>query len=66
MDRFGQDKPEVRVITYYGKDNPFDGVILEVLIRKHKSIKSDLGVTVSIPGTSDQIAEPLFEGALHD
>ena len=64
VDRFGQDKPEVRVITYYGKDNPIDGVILEVLIRKHKSIKSDLGVTVSIPGTSEQIAETLFEGAL--
>ena len=64
VDRFGQDKPEVRVITYYGKDNPIDGVILEVLIRKHKSIKSDLGVTVAIPGTSEQIAETLFEGAI--
>jgi superfamily II DNA or RNA helicase len=64
VDRFGQEKPEVRVVTYYGKDNPIDGVILEVLIRKHKSIKSDLGVTVSIPGTSEQIAETLFEGAL--
>lgn len=64
VDRFGQDKPEVRVITYYGKDNPIDGVILDVLIRKHKSIKSDLGVTVAVPGSSEQIAETLFEGAL--
>jgi superfamily II DNA or RNA helicase len=64
VDRFGQEKPEVRVITYYGKDNPIDGVILDVLIRKHKSIKSDLGVTVAVPGSSEQIAETLFEGAL--
>jgi superfamily II DNA or RNA helicase len=64
VDRFGQEKPEVRVITYYGTDNPIDGVILNVLIRKHKSIKSDLGVTVAIPGSSEQIAEALFEGAL--
>jgi len=64
VDRFGQDKPEVRVITSYGKDNPIDGVILDVLIRKHKSIKSDLGVTVAVPGSSEQIAETLFEGAL--
>ena len=64
VDRFGQDKPEVRVITYYGKDNPIDGVILDVLIRKHKSIKSDLGVTVAVPGSSEQIAETLFKGAL--
>jgi len=64
VDRFGQDKPEVRVITYYGADNPIDGVILDVLIRKHKSIKSDLGVTVAVPGSSEQVAEALFEGAL--
>jgi len=64
VDRFGQKRPEVRVITYYGEDNPIDGVILEVLIRKHKNIKSDLGVTVAVPGSSEQIARTLFEGAL--
>jgi superfamily II DNA or RNA helicase len=64
VDRFGQEKPEVRVVTYYGTDNPIDGVILDVLIRKHKSIKSDLGVTVAVPRSSEQIAEALFEGAL--
>jgi len=64
VDRFNQDSEEVRVITYYGEDNPIDGVILEVLIRKHKSIKSDLGVAVAVPGSSEKIAEALFEGAL--
>jgi hypothetical protein len=64
VDRFGQQKREVRVVTYYGTDNPIDGVILEVLIRKHKAIKSDLGVMVAVPGSSEQIAEALFEGAL--
>ena len=64
VDRFGQGKSEVRVITWYGADNPIDGVILDVLIRKHKSIKSALGVTVAVPGSSEQIAETLFEGAL--
>jgi superfamily II DNA or RNA helicase len=64
VDRFGQEKAEVRVITYYGKDNPIDGVILDVLIRKHKSIKSDLGVAVAVPGSSEQIAQTLFQGAL--
>ena len=64
VDRFGQRRPQVRVITHYGRDNPIDGVILDVLIRKHKSIKSSLGVTVAVPGSSEQIAETLFEGAL--
>jgi len=64
VDRFGQRSPEVRVVTYYGVDNPIDGVILDVLIRKHKTIKSDLGVTVAVPGSSEQVAEALFEAAL--
>ena len=64
VDRFGQPRPEVRVVTYYGTDNPIDGVILDVLIRKHKTIKSDLGVTVAVPGSSEQVAEALFQGAL--
>ena len=64
VDRFGQRKEEVRVQTFYGLNNPIDGVILDVLISKHKKIKSTLGVTVSVPGSSEQIAEALFEGAL--
>lgn len=64
VDRFGQDKPEVRVLTFYGRDNAIDGVILDVLLRKHKSIKSDLGVSVSVPGSSEEVAEALFEGTL--
>ena len=64
VDRFGQRAPEVRVVTYFGTDNPIDGVILDVLIRKHKSIKSALGVAVAVPGSSERIAEALFEGAL--
>ena len=64
VDRFGQEKREVRAVTYYGSDNPIDGVILDVLIRKHKSIKSDLGVTVAVPGSGERIAETLFEGAV--
>ena len=64
VDRFGQPRPEVRVVTYYGKDNPIDGVILDVLLRKHKTIKSDLGVAVAVPGSSEQVAEALFQGAL--
>ena len=64
VDRFGQERKDVQVVTYFGKDNPIDGVILDVLIRKHKSIKNDLGVMVAVPGSSEQIAETLFEGAL--
>jgi hypothetical protein len=64
VDRFGQKRSEVRVVTYYGENNPIDGVILEVLIKKHKAIKSALGVTIAVPGSSEKIVEALFEAAL--
>ena len=64
VDRFGQRRREIRVVTYFGADNPIDGVILDVLIRKHKSIKSDLGVAVVVPASAEQMAETLFKGAL--
>jgi len=64
VDRFGQSSPTVRVLTYYGKDNGVDGVVLDVLIKKHKKIKSDLGISVSVPGSSEQVVEAIFEGLL--
>ncbi len=64
VDRFGQEKPEIRVVTYYGADNPIDGWMLDVLLRKHKKIRSDLGVSVSVPVSTEMIVEALFEYAL--
>jgi superfamily II DNA or RNA helicase len=58
----GQSSNEVRVVTYFGKDNPIDGYVLDVLIRKHKKIKSDLGISVTLPGNSEDLIEALMEG----
>jgi len=62
VDRFGQPKETVRAITYFGVDNQIDGVVLDVLLRKHRSIKSDLGISVAVPGTSEDVVKALFEG----
>ncbi|MCH7688942.1 MAG: SWF/SNF helicase family protein, partial [Planctomycetes bacterium] len=62
VDRFGQPKEKVRVLTYFGVDNQIDGVVLNVLLRKHKKIKSDLGISVSVPGSSEDVIKALFEG----
>jgi superfamily II DNA or RNA helicase len=64
VDRFGQPRDTVRVLTYFGKDNQIDGVVLDVLLRKHKQIKSDLGISVAVPGNSEDVIEALFEGML--
>ncbi|MCX7803523.1 MAG: SWF/SNF helicase family protein, partial [Meiothermus ruber] len=64
IDRFGQPDPKVRVITYYGVDNQIDGIVLDVLIRKHRAIRSALGVSVPAPMDSDAVIEAIFEGLL--
>jgi ERCC4-related helicase len=64
VDRFGQTRPEVRVLTYYGVDNQIDGVVLDVLLRKHKTIRSSLGISVPVPVDTEQVIEAIFEGLL--
>lgn len=64
VDRFGQRKKTVRSLTFYGTDNRIDGIVLEVLLRKHRTIRSSLGVSVPIPVNSEQIVDAIFEGLL--
>lgn len=64
VDRFGQKTPEVRVLTYYGTDNQIDGIVLDVLLRKHRTIRNALGVSVPMPVDSEQIVKAIFEGLL--
>lgn len=64
VDRYGQEKPKVRVLTYYGLDNQIDGIVLNVLISKHKKIRSSLGISVPVPVDTDQVIEAIFEGLL--
>jgi hypothetical protein len=64
VDRYGQPSPRVRTVTYYGIDNQIDGIVLDVLLRKHKEIVKTLGVSVPVPSTSDDLIEAIFEGLL--
>jgi len=64
VDRYGQPAKKVRVLTYYGLDNQIDGIVLDVLLRKHKTIRSSLGISVPVPVNSDQVIEAIFEGLL--
>ena len=67
VDRYGQESDPVRVVTYYGRDNPIDGIVLEVLLRKSKQIRSQLGISVPVPVDSNAVLEAILEGLLlHD
>jgi SNF2 family DNA or RNA helicase len=53
VDRYGQPRAllpvpqnRIRTLTYYGTDNQIDGIVLDVLLRKHRAIRNSLGVSV--------------------
>lgn len=64
VDRYGQPSPNVQTITFYGQDNPIDGIVLEVLLRKHKAIHAQLGITVPVPMDTDAVVDAIFQGLL--
>jgi ERCC4-related helicase len=66
VDRFGQKKAEVRAVVLFSPDNPIDGIVLDVLIRKARQIYSDLGISVPVPADSESVVkavtQAVFEG----
>ena len=64
VDRYGQPSDTIRVLSYYGKDNQIDGIVLDVLLRKHRKIRDSLGVSVPMPVDSTNIMEAWMVGLL--
>jgi len=62
VDRYGQPKPTVRTVTFYGSNSPIDGIVLEVLLRKHQRIRKALGVAVPVPTDSAAVIDAILEG----
>ena len=64
VDRYNQPRDKVRTLTFYGQDNPVDGIVLQVLLRKHKAIHKRLGVIVPVPMETRVIEDAILEGLL--
>ena len=64
VDRFGQPSAQVKVITLYGENNPIDGYILDVLLRKHEAIRKSLGILVPFPENSDHVMQAILKSVL--
>lgn len=64
VDRYGQPKPIVRVVTFYGANSPIDGLVLDVLLRKHQRIRKALGVAVPVPTDSAAVIDAILEGLI--
>ena len=64
VDRYGQRAPEVRCTMLYGQDNPVDGFVLNVILRKGDAIQKELGVLVPMPEDRQRINQALVKAAL--
>ncbi len=61
VDRFGQIAPVVKAVLLYGADNPIDGAVLKVLLRKARKIHKTLGITVPLPMDSESVMETVLK-----
>jgi hypothetical protein len=64
VDRFGQKRDVVRATLLYGANNPVDGAVLEVILRKAEKIREELGVAVPLPDDGHTLTQALMKAVL--
>lgn len=64
VDRFGQEADKVKALMLYGEDNPIDGAVLQVILRKADSIRKALGVSVPMPEDDNRITQAIMNTVL--
>lgn len=64
VDRFGQQCSKVWCSMLYGSDNPVDGFIFNVILRKARTIKDSLGVLVPVPEDDASVRIAIVKAAL--
>jgi superfamily II DNA or RNA helicase len=64
VDRFGQMAPIVKACLLYGANNPIDGIVLDVILRKIREIKRSTGINVPFPEDSQSIIDTITQSLL--
>ena len=64
VDRFGQKSATVRSVLLYGVNNPVDGAVLNVILRKARAIEKQTGVRVPLPDDSGSLTRALMSAVL--
>jgi hypothetical protein len=64
VDRFGQPSKIVRATLLYGVNNPVDGAVLQVILRKAARIREELGVPVPVPDEGHTLTQALLKAVL--
>jgi superfamily II DNA or RNA helicase len=64
IDRYGQQAKKVKAYMLYGKNNPIDGVVLKVLLRKVKEIRRDIGISLPFPEESKSLMDSIMQSII--
>lgn len=64
VDRFGQRSPTVKALMLFGDNNPVDGAVLRVILRKAEAIRKALGVSVPMPQDEDRVTQAIMQTVL--
>lgn len=64
IDRFGQPSKLVRTVLIYGENNPVDGAVLNVILRKARRIEQETGVCVPLPDQDGSLTQALMSKVL--
>jgi superfamily II DNA or RNA helicase len=64
VNRFGQRSPTVRMLLIYGENNPVDGAVLQVILRKAERIRKETGVPVPLPDDERALTEALMKAVM--
>ena len=64
IDRFGQTAPIVKAYLLYGNNNPIDGVVLKVLLRKVREIRKATGISIPFPEDSQSLMDSVLQAVL--
>ena len=54
----------MRTTIIYGENNPIDGAVLQVILRKAESIRKELGVPVPLPDDNHKLTQALMKAVL--
>ncbi len=60
VDRYGQTARQVKAVRFYGRDNPIDGAVIEVLLNKAREIHRALGTYVPVPEESETVMQAVL------
>lgn len=64
VDRYGQNADTVKSYLLYGANNPIDGVVLQVLLRKVREIRKSIGISIPFPEDSKTVLDAVLQAVL--